>query len=173
MFKTVLTLGLMVFLALFFISSAAGELYKWMDADGTVHYSDSPVDTPASPMDKEASKNSPFTEPALKKGWDQDNLRLAIIGCIHGMMDPNLESYRKRALEDGHPVNDDEMKHVKSLLYPTCNETCECVIGEIARKWGFDKFRNMAKDSRLSSEYQQYVTHLIKTKVCPLPILNQ
>lgn len=170
MCRSALTSALIVLLVFsYFTSVPAGEFYKWTDEDGTVHYSDSPVDIPDSSMGKGESTNSQSKEAPLKKGWNQNNLSQTIIGCTYGMVDPNLESYRKRALDNGNQVTDDEMEKVKNILFPICNKTCKCVIEKVSRKWSFEKFNRNAN----SSEHQQYIKYLITNKVCPLPVPPQ
>jgi hypothetical protein len=156
-----------------FISDSMAELYQWTDESGTVHYSDKSARVPDAALENEASATPPSQGRSLKKGWNQETLGQAILGCTYGMMSPNLASYRQRALEDGHQVTDDEMEKLKSLLFPICNRTCTCVIEKVSRKWSFDKFKGLAQDNSGSSEYPQYIKSLFKNKECPLPIPPQ
>ena len=156
-----------------FISHSMAELYQWTDENGTVHYSDKPALVPDAAVEKETPAKPSSQGRSLKKGWNQETLGQAILGCTYGMMSPNLASYRQRALEDGHQVTDDEMEKLKSLLFPICNRTCTCVIEKVSRKWSFDKFKGLAQDNSGSSEYPQYIKSLFKNKECPLPIPPQ
>jgi len=149
------------------------ELYQWTDENGTVHYSDKPALVPDAAVEKETPAKPSSQGRSLKKGWNQETLGQAILGCTYGMVSPNLASYRQRALEDGHRVTADEMEKVKSLLLPICNKTCTCVMEKVSRKWSFDKFKGLAQDNSDSSEYSQYIKSLFKNKECPLPVPPQ
>jgi hypothetical protein len=142
------------------------QIYKWTDKEGTVHLSDQPADLPEESTDTEDSAVSPAKKMPMKKGWTQDTLAEAIRGCTLGMIDSNLEGYRKRALEDGLEVTDEEMEKVRNLLYPLCHRTCKCVFDKMSREWSFEKLNNNLN----TPEYQKYVTALFKNKTCPLPV---
>jgi len=57
-YSLVLLLGLVVFSA-----AQAGEIYKWVDKDGTVHYGQQPQDLSAEPMNIKVPKSSAPSEP--------------------------------------------------------------------------------------------------------------
>jgi hypothetical protein len=92
------------------------------------------------------------------------------MGCTQGMLNPNLESYRQRALKEGHEVTADEMAEVKGLLTPMFNETCTCLMNKMAQKWSFEEFRKFPRDFREHPEAKEFVESLIKNKECPVPI---
>jgi len=160
-----LALNAILFFACFPLVAEA-QLYKWTDKEGTVHLSDQPADVPEESSDKEESAASPAKKKPMKKGWTQDNLREAINGCTQGMIDSNLEGYRKRASEDGHEVTDEEVEKVKNLLFPLCHRTCKCVFEKMSREWSFEKL----EQDMNTPEYQKFVTTLFKNRTCPLPV---
>jgi hypothetical protein len=53
-----------------FLSSASAEVYKWMDEDGNVHYSDRSPEEDSEPL--ELPKGVYYTPPALVAGSEQD-----------------------------------------------------------------------------------------------------
>ncbi|HYA15729.1 MAG TPA: DUF1566 domain-containing protein [Syntrophales bacterium] len=64
MCKKVLSLALIMFLTLFPLTLLhAGEFYKWTDSEGTVHYSDSPIDTPETSAEQEQKIVGPELTP--------------------------------------------------------------------------------------------------------------
>jgi len=165
--RNALLFALIPFLVIAYLTSLpAGEIYKWIDKEGKVHFSDSPIDMPDSQAGKE-STDFPSKSLRSKKDWTRENLNLSIQGCILGMVTPNLESYRQRAAKDGHNVNDEEIKKVESLLRPIFHKTCKCVMEEVSKRWDYEKF------STDPPEIKQFLEYLIEKKVCPLPVPPQ
>jgi len=83
MCRNALSLALIVFLVFSYITSVpAGELYKWTDKDGTVHYSDSPVNIPDSSMGKVESTNSQ-SKKSHTTGWVKSSELEGMLGKMN------------------------------------------------------------------------------------------
>jgi len=104
MCRNTLSLALIVFLVFsYFTAVPAGELYKWTDKNGTVHYSDSPVNIPDSSMGKVESTNSQ-SKKSHTTGWVKSSELEGMLGkmnenrmfpsYIEGRVDENQIVYK-------------------------------------------------------------------------------
>ena len=99
----------------------------------------------------------------LKSGWTQELLSMAISGCAFGMLDPQIEAYKKSASMKGHRVSQEEMVKLKALLFPKFEKTCRCLMEKVATKWSYEAFQ------KNQLEVRQYSQDLIESGECPLP----
>jgi Domain of unknown function (DUF4124) len=61
--RVAIATGVLIALSAISVATAAGKIYKWVDANGQVHFSDHAPPEPAADKDKDKDKSEPAPKP--------------------------------------------------------------------------------------------------------------
>lgn len=107
---------------------------------------------------------APAGEEQDKARLDKMKLDAAVSGCTLSIVQPNVESYRRRGLEKGHPVSDEELEVVRDFMTDMIRPYCACVMTELSKEY------DLADPSFLFNGQSESLKEIMSSGKCPMPV---